>query len=83
MQASSEALKAKCLLAFFSLYAHFKSESSVRLLKHNIIRALITLAIKKTQKNLVRIYFFHNFAEPLAQINQYTSHTIIYIIIYI
>lgn len=41
MQASSEALKAKCLLAFFSLYAHFKSESSVRLLK---IRAFITLA---------------------------------------
>lgn len=54
MQASSEALKAKCLLAFFF-----------------VIRALITLAIKKTQKNLVRIYFFHNFAEPLTQINHY------------
>ena len=54
MQASSEALKAKCLLAFF----RYQSPYNARL-------------FKKTQKNLVRIYFFHNFAEPLTQINHY------------
>lgn len=58
MQASSEAIKAKCLLAFFSLYAHFKSERSVRLLKHNIIRALITLAISKKHRKIWYVYIF-------------------------